>query len=306
MKINENYKNRRQVSRDEIFDILNQQDDYYASNGKFASVTYVKPAAVYKKKNKRTWRNDDVVSALDKYKDRSEEEWHQKLSNFTQDDVKGNNPLSSGVVVARRWLLHWCSPEKYKKDYAKYAAALHDLRMQYRMARDSDGMLGDNHNQRQKSDYGPQFNQTGKLSRDFNTKGSKVKTTAYFCGEDGHIKGEFPEEVLNSMLALKKPKQPEKEARDMVERGELTPEELEAYWTARQELDKTFGTMNLVFDQILSIAASVNGESYYYINDKLLTPLVKDGEVCVNQEEMVQIAADQLKENFNDIMRYDK
>lgn len=302
--VNESVGNRKQVTRDEIIDLLNTADDSPINNGKFASVTYVKPVSVYKQKRmykgKPLWRKDDVQSALDKYADRSGEDWHKNLTAFNQDDAKGNNPIST-VVVAQRYLLHWISQEKFRKDYADYANKLSNLRMKYKLGLKSDGKLGDNHNQRQLSDTGAQLNQTNNLSRDFNMSGSKIKTTAYFVDENGNIVVELPSEVLKSMLAPRKERGPEKEAIET-----LSPEDLQAYAKAKAELDANFSPQNLLFDRILSIAISVNGQSYYYINDKLLTPIRDNGNVNVNQQEMVKIAEEQLGENIKDLMNFSK
>ena len=297
-EMKENYlnesTNRRQVSRDEIIDILNASDDNAGNNGKFASVTYVKPVSVYK--TKRSWRTEDMANALNKYSDHADKDWYRNLSDYNQEGAKGKNPVQT-VIVTQRYLLHWSSQEKFKKDYATYANKLTDLRMKNGIGLDSDGMLGDNTNQRQKSNTGVQFNQTGKLSRDFNMAGSKVKTTAYFCDASGNIIDELPSEVLNSMLAPRKPYAPEKAVTDV-----LSGEALDAYVKAKAELDKTFRAQNLLFDRILCIAASVNGESYYYINDKLTTPIANKSDVNVNQREMVEIAKDQLGETFDELI----
>ena len=76
---------------------------------------------------------------------------------------------------------------------------------------------------------------------------------------------------------------------------------LEEYVAARKEITGAFKPQNFVFDKILSIVASVDGIDYYYINDKLLSPIAKKSEVYVNQGEMVEIAKKQLQQSFNDI-----
>ena len=103
------------------------------------------------------------------------------------------------------------------------------------------------------------------------------------------------------MVAPRKAYSPEKAVTDV-----LSGEALEAYVKAKAELDKSFQPKNLLFDRILCIAASVNGDSYYYINDKLLSPIVNKGDVNINQGEMVKIAEEQLGENFDDLMNFAK
>lgn len=297
--LNEGKGPRMQVSRDEILDILNKQDDDPRSGGKWATITYVKPVSVYK--TKKSWRADDVQKALDNNMDRGEEDWYKNLSAFNQEGAKGKNPISF-VVVAKRYMLHWHTQEDFGRDSAEYGEALRNLRMKNGIGLDSNGYLGDNHNQREKFDYGAQQNQTGNLSRDFNmakADSKKLKQLIFFCDDQGNVVSELPENVLNSMLAPYKERGVEKAVSDV-----LSGEALEAYAQAKKELDKGYKPTNLLFNQILCIAASVNGESYYYINDKLEAPISKGGSVNINQQTMIEIAERILDENFEQLENY--
>lgn len=290
--------NRQQVTRDNIIDILNQAENNPRNNGLWASITYVKPQAVYK--TKKSWRANDMTDALNANSDRSEEEWYKNLTAYNQDGVKGNNPVST-VVVTQRYQIHWSSKENYNKQYSAYKDALSKLRMSNGIGLDSDGMLGDNRNQRQQSDTGAQFNQTGNLSRDFNMAGSHCKTTAYFVDTTGHIISEIPGNVIDAMSTPKSPAKPEKAVADV-----LQGPALDAYMKAKAELDKKFRPQNLLFDRILCIAASVDGVSYYYINDALSSPIASKSDVNVNPQEMLKIAEEQLGESFDALQGFEK
>ena len=297
--LNEGSGNRIQVSRDEILDILNKQDDDPKSGGKWATVTYVKPVSVYK--TKKSWRTEDVQKALDNNSNRSEEEWFKNLSAYNQEGAKGKNPISF-VVVAKRHLIHWHTQEDFGRESHEYGEALRKLRMRNGIGLESDGYLGDNHNQREKFDYAAQQNQTGNLSRDFNLAKSdkkQLKTMIFFCDDQGNVITELPQDVLNSMLAPYKEKGVEKAVSDV-----LSGEALEAYAQAKKELDKTYIPVNLLYKQILCIAANVNGQSYYYINDKLETPIAKGGDVNINQQKMIKVAEELLDENFQILDNY--
>lgn len=287
--------NKVQVSRDEIIDILNAQDEK-GNGGKFASITYVKPETIYK--TKRNWRQNDVTDALNKHAEHSSKDWYQKLNSYNDPTVKGNNPISA-VIAVQRYVLNWTRDENYKKAYADYKTKLSDLRMRNGVAIDRDGMLGDNHNQREKSDYGPQFNQTGNLSKDFNTANAKVKSTCYMVDNEGKVVSEIPNEVIKSIKALPSAVKPEREVAMA-----LSGPALDAYMKAKAELDKTFRTQNFVFDKILCISATVNGKSYYYINDMLKSPIASKSDVYVNPSDMVKIAEEQLGETFDAIQGF--
>ena len=101
------------------------------------------------------------------------------------------------------------------------------------------------------------------------------------------------------MSAPKKAAKPEKAVAEV-----LTGEALEAYMRAKKELDEKFRPVNLLFDRMLCIAVSINGVSYYYINDALSSPIVKGSDVNVNPQEMLEIAKDQLGESFDEIQGF--
>lgn len=297
-------KSRVQVSRDEILDILDSADDAQnkTNRGLFATVTYVKPEDILK--TKRSIDTEKLSTALGKYQDRSEEQWHKDLTDFNSAEKSTTpNPISA-VITTTRYSLRWHSKNNYNADYAKYSNALKDLRMKNGIGVQSDGMLGDNHNQRQNFDATDAItqNQTGNVARDFNMAKvvGKPKSTAYIVDNTGHIVSEIPDEVMWGIHGKVSPRggveaEVKKQLADQ-------PEALEAYAKAKAELDATFKGRNLLFDRILCICCSVNGISYYYINDQLVTSITRKSEINVNAQEMVEIAKEQLGESF-DVMQ---
>lgn len=296
-------KNRVQVTRDEILDILDKADDAQNENnqGLFATITYVKPASLLK--TKRSIDNEKLSSALDKHADKSEEEWHKNLSQFRDvEKSTSKNPITS-IVTVTRYLIRWHSPKNYKSDYNKYKTALNNLRMKNGIALDSDGMLGNNNNERQSTDAtgAGQFNQTGNFARDFNMAKlvGKPKSTAYIMGEDGNIISEIPNDVMYTICTKRATKGVESYVKKV-----LTGPALDEYAKSKAELDASFDPVNLLFDRVLSICCSVNGTSYYFINDMLITKISGDSEVNVNASEMVEIAKEQLGESFDVIQGF--
>lgn len=302
MCIAEAAKRRVQVSRDEILDLLDRADDIQnqTNRGLFATVTYVKPESILK--TKRSIDNEKLSSALGNYQDRSEEQWHKDLTAFGSAEKSNTpNPISA-VVTVTRYHLRWHSLKNYAKDYSKYRDGLSNLRMQHGVAIQTDGTLGDNHNQRQSLDAtdAAKINQTGNLARDYNMAKlvGKPKTTAYIVDETGHVVSELPNEVMWSIRG-------KKSQRGSVEaevKNQLSGEALEAYAKAKAELDASFSPVNLLFDRTLCICCSVDGISYYYINDNLISAIASKSEVNVNPQEMVDIAKEQLGESF-DVMQ---
>lgn len=293
-------KNRVQVSRDEILDILDQADDQQnAKNSNlFATVTYVNAANLLK--TKRSIDVERLAGALDKHSDKSEEPWHRDLTTF-KDAEKGKNPIGA-VVTVTRYLLQWHTLKDYGRDYGEYHDALANLRMSHGIGIQTDGMLGDNHNQRQASDAtgAGKFNQTTNFGRDFNMRRCvNKKSTAYIVDETGHIVSEIPDDVMWSISSKRNNNPVEAEVRNT-----LSGEALEAYTKAKAELDAKFSGRNLLFDKMLCICCSVNGVSYYYINDALISKIAAKSDVNVNPQEMVKIAEEQLDATFEGIQGF--
>lgn len=290
-------KNRVQVSRDEILEILDNADDIQndTNRGLFATVTYVKPANILKTRLKVD--GDKLNTALGNHQDKSEEDWHKNLSSFRDaEKTSTKNPISA-VVTVTRYHMRWHSLKNYAADYSAYRDALADLRMRNGIGVISDGTLGDNHNQRQDTDAtgAGKFNQTGKLGRDFNmTKVISKKSTAYIVDETGKVVSELPNDVMWSIHG----KTSKKGGVEAEVRNTLTGDALEAYSKAKAELDAKFDGRNLLFDRMLCICCSVNGVSYYYINDALISSIANKSNINVNPRDMVKIATEQLGESF--------
>ena len=281
-------KERVQVSRDEIIDLLNKADENPKNAGLFAYVSYAQPCTIYK--TKKNWRSDDVASALEASKDRASEDWHKQLTDFNSPDTKlKKNPISNMIVI-NQWRLNWTTDKNYAKAYGAYSNELSTLRMRMGIALDSDGKLGDNRNQREKTDYGPQFNQTGNLSKDFNMASRKtINTIVLLLDDDGNKIAEIPTNVSSSMMAKPEIK-PYANVEAYVKKVITDEDALKAYSEAKAELDRKFKGRTLNLDSILTISANINGVSYFYINDMLdlkkipvnSTDLIKVGEKLTN------------------------
>lgn len=287
---------KRQVTRNDIFDIMNQMDDDQRNKGRFMTLLYVMPLTIYK--TKRNWRKDDVDNALNKYNNYSGSDWYQKLSDYNQDGVKGNNPITS-VIIVRRYLIRWYDNKTIKRLSWERSEKQKELNMRNGIGLKTGGTIGDNRNPRSNNDYDVQINDnTGNSSRDFNLKGAKVKTFAYLVDDDGHIVEEIPYDLAGTMMT-KKNAGGRNFGKDVM--AALSGEALDAYRKAVEELDREYIIHNFVYDKILGMAAGANGEQYYYINDKISAKINDGSDVNVNQGELVKIAEDVLDQSFNEM-----
>lgn len=290
--INEANGVKKEVTRNEIIDILEDQDAK-GNGGLFATLVYATGEPVYKTKRAGSWRPDDVTAMLDKTRDSyGESSWHKDLSAYNDPSVKNSTKNPIAVVCVAKYEIHWTTKDNYNKAYREYSNSLHNLRMSHGVGLQSDGMLGDNMNQRQDLGAGTQMNQNGNLSKDFNMASANLKgRTFYRVDAEGHIGDEIPEEAIKAMTAPYKAPKPEKAVADVI-----SGEELEAYMAAKKELDAKFRGRTLNFDSILAISANVNGVSYYYINDML--KLSGKNAIPVDSTDMIKIGEEQIGQKF--------
>ena len=283
--------NRIRVSNSQILDILNDQSN---DLGKFVSITYVNAKDVMK--TKRSWRKDDVDAVLSKYGREGNEHWFDKLNDFNQAE-KGKNPIRT-VIAIMRYNLNWYSPESYARGYNKYASALRDLNMKNGIGRDSNGMLGDAHNNSINTGYGVYQGASNALKLKQNVAKAKVQSEFYMIDENGNIVGGIPSDVVRSISAVKK----RADAPSVVQKALAdNPEALKAYIEAKKELDADFRSQDFMLDKILCIVASVKGKSYYWINDGINTPIEKGSDVNVNREQLLNIMKEKVGETFQDV-----
>lgn len=295
--LSESTGKRVQVSRNEILDKMNSMANDPSRNGN-VSIIYANDAKVYG--TKRNWRTDDVSSALSRHSDSQDKEWYQKLTQYNDPSTKGKNPVA--VVVTSRYLFHWQTTEQYNKSVGDFNSRRSELRMGLGYGTNREGYMGDNHNQRKHLDTGEQMNQTGNLSIDVNMANSKKpKSRYYYVNADGTVDkdNEMPSDIVNAMKAVPKSYEKGKEYMRYVEKEMLNhtqdEEKLKAYGEAMKELKNTvYDNRNLLWSKILAICATVDGQSFYYINDAV-------GLDFVDPAGLVKIAEDQLGETFSEI-----
>lgn len=283
---------RIQVTRDQLIDYFNKMDSMPETYGTLISMTYVKAASIYK--SKRNWRTDAVTAALEKYVDRSEEDWYQQISNYNKPETKGSNPVWT-VVLCSRSRFHYNSVSGFNKKSAQNIDAKDDLRLKYGLPQKfKDATTSFN-----KSDYGVEQTHKGTLVKRYNSATSKQisPTEAYLLSPDGNIVTKIPLDVVYAM-GKEFYNGPEKEAIEILG---ANSERLKAYEAELKELNKSFGYGTFNLDQIVTCAFGFEGKKYYFINDSLALTSSGSKGINVNPQEWRKIGEDQLEENFTAI-----
>ena len=280
-------KNRVQVTRDQIFDILDAQPA-----GQYVCITYINAASPYK--TKRSWRSNDVQSVLDKYQDKIEgnEHWYTPLSKYqTNTDSKEKNPISS-IITVTRYNFQWTTKENFKKGYGNYESRKSNLNMKYGLS--DTGKLGDYHGDTQENDYGGWENSKGEQKLRQNLAHVKKYTTCYIVNDEGGIVGGIPNDVVKSISSVKN-----YDTTPAAAKNNLTPELLKAYQAELDEIDKDFAAREFKYDKVLCVVATANNTPYYYINDKAIVSANK--KTNVNQEDLIKIGEELIGKTFQDL-----
>ena len=280
-------KNRIQVTRDQILDILNAQPA-----GQYVCITYMNAASPYK--TKRNWKDADVQRVLDKYQDKIEgnEHWYTPLSKYqTSTDSKEKNPISS-IIAVTRYNFQWTTKENFGKGYGDYESRKSELNMKYGLS--DTGKLGDYHGDTQDDGYGGWQNSKGEEKLRQNLAHVKRYKTCYIVNDEGGIVGSIPNDVVNSISSVKS-----YDATPAAAKNNLTPELLKAYQAELAEIDKDFAAREFKLDKVLCIVATANNTPYFYINDKAI--ISADKKTNVNQEELVKIGEELIGETFQDL-----
>ena len=284
--INEAIKKERvQVTRDQIIDILNN-----AKPGQFASIIMVYDAGIYG--TKKSWKNDEVEKVLNTYKDdETRGGWYDTLKDYHENGPvtnRSNNPLRYIVSIVR-YVLHWDNTTTFDNKYNKFALQRKDIRAKYNLPE----KWREGTNKPEKTTYGPLVNKNGDIKLRQNCAKPRTKITGenYFIDQEGHICEMIPGDVVAAIKAIK-PKGPEKSAVEA-----LGPEVAQMYWEEMEAINKISDPRDFFYDKMLAVVCTVNGTPYYYINDNVLTKVAK--EVYVDKTELVDIAKEKLGQAFN-------
>ena len=113
--VNEANGIKKEVTRNEIIDILEDQDAK-GNGGLFATLVYATGEPVYKTKRAGSWRPDDVTAMLNKTRDSyGESSWHKDLSAYNDPSVKNSTKNPIAVVCVAKYEIHWTTKDNYNK-----------------------------------------------------------------------------------------------------------------------------------------------------------------------------------------------
>lgn len=252
----------------ELIDIMSSID-----GGKFVTVCYLSSAKV--KKTLRGVDTDAFGRDLDDYRTDGDDEYHETLKQYQSGSIK-KFPYN-GVVKMSKIQFHWQSEEKYGENYAKYADARDALITKY----------GGEPNRREGTDaklsygkgsvsIGSTDNTQGRLYTHQNGATIQNRSTEYFLVDtNGQLKGGISKNAIQNIVA----KSGDADGVSALKKVNATDEQIKSYLEELKQLK--FQVLKLMYDSILFIVATVDGEKILFWNSKLAQQ-VGSGSYVVN------------------------
>ena len=240
----------------EFIDIMSSIKD-----GCFATVCYLSSAKI--KKTLRGVDTNAFGNDLDSNRTDGDNEYYDTLKQYQSGDIK-KFPYN-GVVKMSKIQFHWQSEEKYGENYGKYADARDALITKYGGTpnrKDSTDM---------KQDYGKGSvsvgntdNTQGRLYSHQNGATIQNRSTEYFLVDtDGQLKGGISKNAIQNIVA----KSGDADGVSALKKVNATDEQIQSYLQELKQLK--FKVLKLMYDSILFVVASVNGEKIFFWNSKL-------------------------------------
>lgn len=240
----------------EFIDIMSNIKD-----GCFATVCYLSSAKV--KKTLRGVDTDAFGADLDANRTEGDDDYYNTLKQYQSGSIK-KFPYN-GVVKMSKIQFHWQSEEKYEENYGKYANARDALIGKYggepirRDGTDSKQAYGNGN-----VSIGNTDNTQGRLYSHQNGATIQNISTEYFLVDtNGQLKGGISKNAIQNIIA----KSGDADGVSALKKVNATDEQIASYVEELKKLK--FKVLKLMYDSILFVVASVNGEKIFFWNSKL-------------------------------------
>ena len=240
----------------EFIDIMSNIKD-----GCFATVCYLSSAKV--KKTLRGVDSDAFGNDLDANRTDGDDEYYNTLKQYQSGSIK-KFPYN-GVVKMSRIQFHWQSEKKYGENYGKYADARDALIKKY----------GGEPNRKDSTDAKQEYGNGGvSVGATDNTQGrlythqnggtiQSMNTEYFLVDTDGRLKGGINKNAIQNIVA----KSGDADGVSALKKINATDEQIKSYLEELKALK--FKVLKLMYDSILFVVATVNGEKIFFWNSKL-------------------------------------
>lgn len=274
---------RRIATIDEMIDIITS-----IQGGLFVSIGYVSVANLYK-----TMKNVDAEKFgknLEDSKDTIGDESYKMLNDFRTGVVK-KFPCGE-ILKVLTCQLNWQNERNYNKNYGKYADARNELLKSY----GAEPVADIQPKKDEMLDYGKGGVSVGatEKTRDrlythqnsatINWNAPQNRKSYYIVDKQGKILDtQVDARIIKSLSKFNV------DGLSSLKKINASEETIKEYSSKLKELN--FGVMKMLYDRILYIVATVNGEKVYFVNDNLnLSFGTGKNETQIDTSKILQIA----------------
>lgn len=261
--------------------------------GVFVSLCYISSAKIGKTLASKNIDINKFGKDLDKNRIQGDENVYKGLKTYQSKGALRTNKFPfGGIVKMTRYQFNWQSENNYRANYKKYADARNKLLAKY----GASVVHRDSHDKKQEYGYG-----SVSVGNSPNTEGRlythqngaivrNIQSEYYVVDKKGNLVGGVSpsaiaqllnkSENINGVSALRKIGATEAQIKEYI-----------------QELKKLkFQVLKLMYDRIVFIVATVNGEPIIFINDNLASMLDNGSESFkINPKSFLDKAKQMLK-----------
>ena len=273
----------------ELIDIMSS-----IKGGTFATVCYLSSANV--KKTLRGVDTDAFGNDLDSNRTEGDDEYYETLKQYQGGSFK-KFPYN-GIVKMSKIQFHWQTEEKYKENFGKYADARDALIKKY----------GGEPNRREGYDTTQQYgnggvsvgsteNTQGKMYTHQNGATIQSRSTEYFLVDtNGDLKGGISRSAVQNILS----KSGDADGVSALKKVNATDEQIASYLEELKALK--FKVLKLIYDNIIFIVASVNGEKILFFNSNLANKIGSSSyAVDINPQSFMDKAKELYSKTFAEL-----
>lgn len=264
---------RRVADINEMIDIMSS-----IQGGVFVSLCYMNSAKIGKTLSGKDINVDQFGQDLDNNRIEGDDEIYNNLKNYQQGGVSRKNKFPyGGIVKMSTYQFNWQSEDNYGKNFHNYANKRDELLAKYGAEIQKRELKHD-----EKLNFGTGIsvgatdNTKHKLYTHQNGATIRNAKSKYFIVDnDGELKGGVSYEAIKELISKTK----NIDGLSALKKIGATEEQIQEYIRDLKALN--FRVLKLMFDSILYIVCSVNGEKIVYINNNLAKE-VGSGSYIVN------------------------
>ena len=281
---------RRIATIDEIIDIMSS-----IRGGSFVTICYMSSAKVGKTLTSRGIDIDKFGEDLEQNRTEGDDEIYNTLSQYQKGGASRSNKFPfGGIVKMSRYQVNWQSEESYNKKYSQYADARDELLAKY----GASVTHRDSHDEKQDFgkggvSVGATDNTRGKLYTHQNGATIKNAKSEYFVvDKEGELLGAISPNAIEQIVA----KSGDLDGVGALRKIGATDEQIKEYTDELRKLN--FRVLKLMYNSVLFIIATVNGEKIFYINDKLERQVGSGNYIVpINPQSFIQKANEIFQES---------